>query len=494
MNKLLIIIMENMEPLINIKICDPFVCVQTSMRREILLKCPYFTKMLTYFKENTTNEILMEVIDSRLTKIIIESLLNKELNIYDPDNGPGYSKWKYLLLYKCCDFLGVDFDKSILYDLSVHKIGFNLLLDVIDMIGYDKFTIQLLINNLPPDYNLRKFPKELLEAIRLQPTSYIIATGSEDRTIKLYRISTKRSTTNYYFDKSIRYYPTDINFIMSNKIKYISYLNNNQIISCDEDNILRIWNTATSDLIKEILDTENTIINLLNLSPDKKICALDGNNIKIFDLNTCTWMNKSINLKVEFTCVDVYWLSCTKIILGYNVGIIEIRDIEDDVIIKNWEDFFDTIHLSPDGSQFAISSYTSDLIKIYDSNSYELITFIESTNDIKNFTYSPTDDLIVSINWSNVIEIWNCRTGLLIKKFEDYYNLFYNQNNKNNIEYVLFSPTGDHLIISNKNRIMILDWVSGEEILSFDTHNISDLCLVPDFNNNLINRINKILG
>lgn len=111
--------------------------------------------MFTYFKESTTNEILMEVIDSRLTKIVLDSFSNGKINIYDPINGPKYSKWKYLLLlYKCCDFLGVDFDKSVLYDLSVHKVGFNLLLDVIDMIGYDKKTIQLLIDNLPPDYNL----------------------------------------------------------------------------------------------------------------------------------------------------------------------------------------------------------------------------------------------------------------------------------------------------------------------------------------------------
>ncbi|QGR54330.1 btb/poz domain-containing protein [Moumouvirus maliensis] len=152
--------MEKIQPLINIKLSDPFICVQISAEIDILSKCPYFTKMFTHFKESQSNEISMEVIDSQLTKIIIQSLSDKEINIYDSANGPGYSKWKYLLLlYKCCDFLGVDFDKSVLYNLSVHRIDFDLLLHVIDMIGYDRSTIQLLINNLAPDYNLKNFQK-----------------------------------------------------------------------------------------------------------------------------------------------------------------------------------------------------------------------------------------------------------------------------------------------------------------------------------------------
>ncbi|AVL95205.1 WD40 repeat protein [Moumouvirus australiensis] len=493
--------MEKIQPLINIKLSDPFVCVQISTRVDILSKCPYFIKMFTHFKESQSDEILMEVVDSRLIKIIIQSLSNKELNIYDPINGPKYSKWKYLLLlYTCCDFLGVNFDKSVLYDLSVHKVGFDLLLNVIDMIGYDKLTIQLLINNLPPDYNLRKFPRELLRAIKLQPTSYIIATGSEDRTIKLHRISTKKSRKNKYvtrntFDKNIRYYPTKMKYILSNKIVYVSYLDKNQIISCDHDNILRIWDIVTGDLTKEIFETQNNIINSVVPSPDRKICGFDGNNIKFFDLNTCTWTNIFINLRIKIN-VNMCWLSNTKIILGYNDGIIEIHDIENNKIIKSWEAFdepIDKIYLSPDGSQFAVSSCRDNYIKIYDSNNYELITFIESDNNIENFTYSPIDDLIVSISWSNVIEIWNCRTGLIIEKFENYHNYYYDSN-KNNIKYICFSPTGEHLIVFTINQIKLLHWESGNEILSFDTHEISDMCLVPDFNNSLINRIDKILN
>ncbi|AGC02361.1 hypothetical protein H012_gp088 [Acanthamoeba polyphaga moumouvirus] len=97
--------MENMEPLINIKLCDPFVCVQTSISREILLKCPYFTKMFTHFKESNSKEILMEVVDSRLTEIILNSFSNKWINIYDYIDRPGYSKCKYLLLLYILEYV-----------------------------------------------------------------------------------------------------------------------------------------------------------------------------------------------------------------------------------------------------------------------------------------------------------------------------------------------------------------------------------------------------
>ncbi|QGR54329.1 wd-repeat family protein [Moumouvirus maliensis] len=204
---------------------------------------------------------------------------------------------------------------------------------------------------------------------------------------------------------------------MSNKIKYISYLDNNQIVSCDFDNILRIWDATTGNLIKEISDIKDYLINSLDLFSDKKICAFNNSSVKFFDLNTCNWMNKSINLNIESVRLNKCMVSSAKIVLGYN-GTIEIHDIENDVMVKGWEDNFEIIHSSPDGSQFAISSYINGLIKIYDSNSYELITSINDTDIIINFMYSPVDDFIVSINWSNVIEIWNCRTGLSQKNYE----------------------------------------------------------------------------
>jgi len=62
-------------------------------------------------------------------------------------------------MVKCYDFFGLDHDFSLISDLNIPAEGFELLLDVVDLIGYNDQTIKLIIKNMPEEYSLKNSPK-----------------------------------------------------------------------------------------------------------------------------------------------------------------------------------------------------------------------------------------------------------------------------------------------------------------------------------------------
>ena len=57
-------------------------------------------------------------------------------------------------------------------DLRVPTEGFELLLEVIDLMGCNKEMIKLIIKNIPENYDLKNFSRELLEEMLKIETTY----------------------------------------------------------------------------------------------------------------------------------------------------------------------------------------------------------------------------------------------------------------------------------------------------------------------------------
>src|ERR1700728_1745182 len=80
-----------------------------------------------------------------------------------------------------------------LNELEVPEDGFELLLDVIELIGYNDFTIKLINKNLPKTYDLSKFPKKLLKEMIKMTRSCEIISGSSDNSIKIWDINAMKT-------------------------------------------------------------------------------------------------------------------------------------------------------------------------------------------------------------------------------------------------------------------------------------------------------------
>ena len=143
------------------------------VHKKILLQCPFFEKCLTNnFKESIHNEILIDITDIASIKVFTEVIMS--LYKYPP-NIPINEPLDILLeIIKSYNFMGLHFDIMSLHDLV--DVNFELLLDIIDYIGYTDEMIQLLIRHLPDKYDLTKFPIELLKEIYSLANKYIIVT------------------------------------------------------------------------------------------------------------------------------------------------------------------------------------------------------------------------------------------------------------------------------------------------------------------------------
>lgn len=129
------------------------------------------------FKENTLQYFEIEVPNAHVVYDIILSCKNPNWNTnalpqYNIGNLP---KYHYILEYwKCCDFLCLPFCQQLLFDFDNLTIeNYDLLVDTIDFFGYDKYKIWLMNKFLPLNYDLSKFPKELIKKMIKYAINYM---------------------------------------------------------------------------------------------------------------------------------------------------------------------------------------------------------------------------------------------------------------------------------------------------------------------------------
>src|SRR3972149_5336993 len=120
--------------------------------------CIYFEKLLTNCREKNANSITIIVPNVDVVYDIIMSFYGQKIE--------KLHQWEYLLDYiKCCDFLGIVLDASILANVKIPEEAFEELLDIIELVGYNKVAILRWVykNSLRLKYCLQKFmPKDNL--------------------------------------------------------------------------------------------------------------------------------------------------------------------------------------------------------------------------------------------------------------------------------------------------------------------------------------------
>ncbi|BCS83542.1 putative BTB/POZ domain and WD-repeat protein [Cotonvirus japonicus] len=301
-----------MENLITIRLVDDNCCVIIDVDRFILCEnIPYFRLMLKEnFIESTKNEITINVIDSKISKDIIT---NTNTNFIH------YEIWEYILIkFKCLDYFGININLKLLLEIEVPNHGFELLLEVIDIVGLTSDTINLIIENLPENYDLRNFSNEFIEIICDLNSKYYILSIVGGVNLKLWNFSTGKLLSNFSTNFSIKtaclLNNNNIAICYNNSIniEIRNYRNNQFIINlCDDSTnirdhivklcyvptkynlitgnnkgVINIWNTKTFTLIKTIRKHKTAIKNLI-VSPDNKyIVSTCDRFIKIWNTHT----------------------------------------------------------------------------------------------------------------------------------------------------------------------------------------------------------------
>lgn len=391
----------------------------------LYLSCVYFEKLLTKFREKDLNEITLRVPNAPICCDIIRSFYNlEEISVNIPTWQKSFEK------IICYDFWNMVHNCQFSSEMEIPEEGFELLLRVVNILGYTSDHLQLVANNLPKKYDLSKLDKVLFNKL-INHQRFIIISNS-DCCFKVFEIEIINGNTD---------------FIVPEKCKQMTSItctcvspNKKKIIIGKSDGNILIYNIKSKELVKTFCDygNDNKIISIC-MTPD---------STKIISANKITAVNISISIKIWNAITGdviskiivgeyINVLCCTsdskKIISGGNH--IKIWNIETGELIKDlkMDDRLDHdinhLCLSFDDNKLisgiCLSSNDNKLISdnetvcVWDMTTGNLLHKLqEHTRQITDVCLSADKKNIFSCSTDGTIIIWDLETGDLVKKIK----------------------------------------------------------------------------
>jgi WD40 repeat protein len=404
-------------------------------------------------------------------------------------NSGNISPEKHLLeCVVCYNFLGLDFNPSVLDNIRVSEEDFELLVSVIDLVGYDDKTIRLINENIPDNYDLSKLSKELLNEMLVVEKSYSIASGSYDGSIKIW-------SSGGYLMKTIIAHTEPISCICCSP-------DNNYIASASEDSTIKIWNIISGELVNTFEGHDLSVI-CICYSPDGKQIASGGadSSIKVWDT-----VKYNLVSKYDYNSGNIndicYSSDGIDIVYCYE-NIITIQNaINCNYIIdKRTNDYIQKVCYSPD-DRYIISGNFSHAISLWDVNTLtKIYTIDEHTDMVHDICFSPDHKYFASASRDRTIKLWEWETQNLIKTFKLWDIEILQEKTKKLIKTdwaksICFSPDNKHIISSSHCRnIYVWDIETSEIVnnLSAHTGNINSVKCFTNHDSILEQRITELL-
>jgi WD40 repeat protein len=393
-------------------------------------------------------------------------------------NSKNLSETRHLLeSIKCYNFLNLDCDLSLLDDICINEEDFELLLDVIDIIGYDNNAIKLINQHLPREYDLAKFPKELLSEMLESSPTFDIISGNSHADIKLWN-----SKTGELVETLNGHTGAVLCVCCSPNGKYIA--------SASSDGTVIIWNAIKYILIHKLIDptSHHRRIETICYSHDSKFIVSGAHDIKIWNAKTGQLLNTLIEhtKAIQTVC---YSPDNKFIISGSDDYSINIWNATSGKLIKTLHED-SAIHCvcySFDNKLIASASDGTN-IKIWNANTGELCeTLFGHTDTIFSVSFSTDNKLIISGSADNSIKIWDAQKYILLNTLNGHidwvWSVFFSADNK--------------LIISGSADCTIKIWDTEKytliNTLNDNNHIYSVCCLSKYCNGELQDKITKLL-
>ncbi|AEQ60407.1 N-terminal divergent BTB domain-containing protein [Acanthamoeba polyphaga mimivirus] len=215
------------------------------------INCPYFETLFSNnFIDSNRKNLNLFVEDSYITRDIIYSFYGQTNRSTD------YPDWLYQLKkIKCQNFLCMKPDFDGLLNLVFNKDNFDELLNTIDSIGYNDKLVSLIFKNMPIDYDLAKFPVELLNRM-LDVSGFYI----------MYYDNNRFSMYNQYCEFVVFDRINDFDHDLNSEIVYVP--NSQEIVYVSKEIVVFNIETQTSRIADNV--NPNFRIRCLTLYPDQE--------------------------------------------------------------------------------------------------------------------------------------------------------------------------------------------------------------------------------
>ncbi|KAJ1918781.1 Lissencephaly-1 [Mycoemilia scoparia] len=278
----------------------------------------------------------------------------------------------------------------------------------------------------PEKYTLGQH-RSAITHVRFHPEYSVIATASDDMTIKIWDPETGE------FERTLKGHTKtvhDIAFSPNGKI----------LVSCSADLTLRLWDIENEyQCSKTMYGHDHCVSSLAFLGPDKIISGSRDETIKIWELRTgyCVQTLQGFPSWVRYVRPDS---TLTELIVasGDRVVLREINSKENRLDIHAHENMVECAIYAPikstpfllklagidqkpdkEKSQFFLSASRDKTIKLWDRYSGQLVyTFKGHDNWVRELVVHPSGKYLISASDDKTMRIWDLSTGRCIKKIE----------------------------------------------------------------------------
>lgn len=364
--------------------------------------CPYFQ---TFFDSDFSDKdkkqlVIKDIPDVYVAYDLIQNFYNVNTKSHD------YPDWQFQIQYiKCIKFFMFDVDQKLLPVLKIPMDGFDNLVDLIDSyFGYNQHTIKCLVENLPDNYDLNKFPKELVKQMYDMCNNKIFTIIDRKNDIQIQDLD----GSDIQIDRNPNLTVMDVCFAYSRKYMAIFYYN-----QMTEKSFILVWN------FKYGYSTRKTDFQLKVTSP-VKIFFIYGKDMIL------------IVMDGTFYLVDLYctFNPCKKLLDCRN------NEFQKDCV-----------------QGYAFSAVKKYLATVHDHGTcLKIVVHMVKKNDVKylgniildhaetKICFSPCSDILLSCTASEII-LWNTSNFQEIKKIS------MNNTNGLTVRFVKFLSTYQILVI-----------------------------------------------
>ncbi|BCS82781.1 BTB/POZ domain-containing protein [Cotonvirus japonicus] len=432
--------------------------IEMHVHKLIIRMCsPYFEKMFLNFKESASEKILINVQNAPIARDIIESFYGKKIEFYQKNLS------YYLDFWICENYFGLDFYIPInplgrKFDF-IEKIknidcDFENLLDKIEIIGYNEYTLRLIVNNIPEDYDLNKLPLDMLKQLYKYTNKYNFVKHKRFSKTFIRNLTLNKNCELCYYLNKQNY----VSFVYSQQKNTIAYIEKYYIYIIS----LTSRKLVTKLYIKNMYGDLENFVGMDFIPETNNVAILEKKYILIVDINTKNIVSifqhngHSVNgIKCApdgkifiwfFKTLHIYDIKITSQIKSCWFEPLHIYDTKITSLIKNccFDNKIRGVNFSPDGKYFVLFFRKNNKICVFDINNYERFG-ISFNKDLSIAMFSSDGKYIISNNRGHKIIIWNTNTCEIIKIIRfgskiDFFNIFDDE---------LLVVTGNEIIIHN---------------------------------------------
>lgn len=266
----------------------------------------------------------------------------------------------------------------------------------------------------------------------------IIASGSYDKTIKIWNLQTGE-LINSLTGASI------INILTISPDGYT-------LVSNGDNNTINVWNLNTAS--HKVFSGHSNLVLSLAISPDGKILFSGSRDhtLKLWDINTgeiidtvtedCGNTITAFDISLDGKILVSSSSDCTIRVWDFNPD--QQARVSFNRVLLRHSDLIWSVAINPD-EQVIVGGSRDGTIRLWDINTGELINTLEGHSDaVWSIDINPVDgQVIASGSADRSIKLWNLKTGELLCTLSE---------NSQEIYAVAFSPDGKFLVSGGKDQ------------------------------------------